>query len=281
MKYSSRVALFVSRYLPRGYSHLLRYAAKKDSELRDILLPLRLISGRKIRADLSETVFIPIFRSGCFVHEIGENLLCMRLLREGDLVFDIGANIGYTAIIFSHIVGQSGKVIALEPSPRAYNLLARSVEGDANIISLNVAISERNGEVQFNEMETLDTSSIEPTEGGKTYAVMATTLDKLSEIYGIPNFVKIDVEGHEPKVFRGMNDILSSNRPPAILFEALNRIALKDCVAEINTARNKYKIFRVKSETGILSDDLDLEGTNNYLALPVADLDRFQNLFPR
>lgn len=280
MKTFSKIALLVSKYLPRGYSRLLYFAAKRDAALRDILLPLRLLPGRHIRADLMESVFIPIFKSGCFTHEIGENLLCIRLLKEGNLVFDIGANIGYTAMLFSERVGQQGKVIAIEPSLRAFNLLKRSIERSGNIISLNIAISDKTCEVLFNEMETLDTSSIEPTSSGKSYTVMATTLDSLSETYGIPNFVKIDVEGHESKIFRGMGKIFAASNPPAVLFEALSIDALNDCLEEIKSVgMQRYKVYRVQSETGAICDDLSVEGTNNYLALPGHRLDEYSHLF--
>lgn len=267
MRVFTRIALFMASHLPRGYWRVLRFAAMRDPALWDIALPLRLIPTGKIRADLRESVYVPIYRNGHYSHQMGEDLICMQLLRPGDIVIDVGANIGYTAILFSSIVGPTGKVIALEPSPRCFRLLERAVSDIPNVECLNTAASSFNGEVSFYESDALDRSSIEDIPGIKPFSVNTVTLDSLVSKLGFPAFVKIDVEGHESSVIGGMSAILSCDNPPIILFEALSSQALEDNLASLNKhAQAPYLFFRIKPEGALGS--IDETGTNNYLALP-------------
>ena len=122
MKLLSRIALALARRLPRGYWRVTRFAARRDPALWDLPLPLRHLPNKMILADLREPVFTAFLRHGCFPHQEGEDLVSTRLLRPGDVVFDVGANIGYPTILFANLVGPTGGIIALEPSARAYRL---------------------------------------------------------------------------------------------------------------------------------------------------------------
>jgi FkbM family methyltransferase len=268
MELFSFIGLKIAKILPRGYWRVIRYLARYDRSLHDYEIELRLCKGRRIRADLRESVYIPLFRYGCFPHQLGEDWICKRILKQGDLVFDVGANIGYPTVLFSDLVGDSGKVIALEPSRRAFRLLTRSVAEYGNLVCLNLAATSSNGQVQFNETEALDVSSLDAPNAICSYEVVSTTLDRLIDIYGSPDFIKIDVEGHEPKVFSGMRKILSGNLAPIILFEALYPSIVLECEHEIQALSNQaYIIYRVRAD-GTLGAVRDQFGTNNYLAVP-------------
>ena len=129
------------------------------------------------------------------------------------MIFDIGANYG---TFVEAALKESHKVIALEPAPRVFSRLVNSYLYNPNVIPLKLAVSETNNErVVFFEAEEdgLSTLNIEwltgetmPYEGKPFRTVMATTItvDKLVEIYGKPDLIKIDVEGAEWLVFKGM-----------------------------------------------------------------------------
>ena len=87
MKALSRILLLLARHLPRGYWRVVRFAAKRDTVLWDLPLPLRFVSDTYIRANLREPVFTQVLRSGCFPHQVGKDILCMSLLQRGDTVF--------------------------------------------------------------------------------------------------------------------------------------------------------------------------------------------------
>ena len=102
MKLVSRFLLSAAKRTPRGYYRILKFAAEHDPTLQDITVPLKDIP-LSLRADLRQGVFANIYRTGAIPHQRGFDGVCRRLLRPGDLVFDIGANVGYTAALGEEI----------------------------------------------------------------------------------------------------------------------------------------------------------------------------------
>ena len=137
--------------------------------------------------------------------------------RPGDVLLDIGANIGYvTACFLSRVAGSTA--ICIEPQPGIAVLLRSNVAQFGNRATIHlVARSTRPGELRFHvDPENRGASRL--SEHGETTvpAVRATEL-----IGSIPHvdLVKIDVEGHELIVFRAMREDLRRLRPRGILFE--------------------------------------------------------------
>jgi FkbM family methyltransferase len=129
------------------------------------------------------------------------------------LLFDIGANRG-DATIAGTALGY--KVIALEPAPKVFAKLVRNFIYDPNVIPLRLAVSETTGDrIEFYECVEDGLSTTEkswltnpdmPYNGKefRTIYVNTCTMDWLVEQYGKPDLIKIDVEGAEWSVLRGM-----------------------------------------------------------------------------
>jgi FkbM family methyltransferase len=129
------------------------------------------------------------------------------------LLFDIGANRGDATIAG---IEKGYKVIALEPAPRVFAELVRNFIYEPNVVPLRLAVSETGGErIEFYEcvedgLSTMEKSWLtDPTMpyNGKefrTIYVNTCTMDWLVEQYGKPDLIKIDVEGAEWSVLRGM-----------------------------------------------------------------------------
>lgn len=129
------------------------------------------------------------------------------------LLFDIGANRG-DAVIAGLNKGYG--VVACEPAPKIFKELAKNFIYDSRVIPLKVAISDSdNQRVEFYEadedgLSTLNkewlTSSTLPYSGKPFRTIQANTLtlDTLVDLYGTPDLIKIDVEGAEWLVFKGM-----------------------------------------------------------------------------
>lgn len=267
MKRSSRLALYLGRYLPRGYYRVVRLAADHDSDLQDFELQTS-TPGLVLRADLRESVFMPIMRTGCIPHQRGLDHVFREVLQEGEFVVDVGANVGYTSILAATIVGVRGKVLAIEPSPRMYRLLTRSIRTFSQIEALRIAASDQQSSagVLF-EVSQGDRSSLLPTQGSIAQDVELTTLDELLRYRPVPKLVKIDVEGFEPQVLRGMAKLASSDIPPLVAFEALSRSALTQCRAFFADFSSYVSTARVGD--GYISRDLDDETLScDYLAIP-------------
>lgn len=129
------------------------------------------------------------------------------------LLFDIGANRGDATLAG---LQKGYKVVACEPAPRIYSELVKNFIYNPNVIPLKLAVSNTNNQtLEFYEAEedglsTLNkewlTSSTMPYAGKpyRTIKVNTITLDSLVDLYGRPDLIKIDVEGAEWSVFKGM-----------------------------------------------------------------------------
>ena len=154
--------------------------------------------------------------------------LYRQFVRPGDLVFDIGAHVGNRVRAFAAI---GCRVIALEPQPDFARLL-RTLFGRSTRIEVVEAavtgadgaewlsVSERNPTVSTTAASWREARAREPGFGGVQWnqriRVRAVTTDALVAQYGLPAFIKIDVEGGEPAVLDGLS------RPvPALSFEYL------------------------------------------------------------
>jgi FkbM family methyltransferase len=274
MKLQSRIALFIARRINRGYWPVIKFAADRDPALQDFRIALSNIPGALIRADLRETVFIPILRHGCMPNQAGHDSFFKRIIRPGDVVYDVGANVGYTMILFASITGRNGKVFAFEPGRRAFMSLTRNGESLANVQVLNLALSDNQGSAVFYEPVMTDISSLIPIEGATKYSVPTATMDRFVEQNVQPDFVKIDVEGHEIMVFKGMVGLLGSERPPIILFESYDKSRLSVCIEEIrNSVKTKHTFFRLQHDGSLLPWGHD-SGSDDYLFLPEWASDR-------
>lgn len=156
------------------------------------------------------------------------------LLRPGAVVYDLGANIGWYSLLAARKVGPSGKVFAFEPSLRNAALIERNALTNRlpNIFVIPAAVTDRAGWMTFLDrgslMGRLDKDDSETQaqrragRRGKTRRetiVPITTLDAWLQATGQPppDLVKIDVEGAELGVLRGMTQTLGAASPDLIV----------------------------------------------------------------
>lgn len=136
-------------------------------------------------------------------------------LREGDVAVDVGANIGVLTFLAASIVGKTGRVIAVEPNPDNLQLLYRGIvyNGLTNVEVLPHAAS--NSRTVFSLTGgTSNTHLIgarEPEEGG--HFVQSIVLDEVLGDLPRLDFVKMDIEGHEPQALAGFSRLIGRHRP--------------------------------------------------------------------
>lgn len=133
--------------------------------------------------------------------------------QQGDVFFDIGANIGFYTCLFST---KASKVYSFEPNPEAVDLLEENIENNSlgNVEVEKLALSSENGYRSMDKVPgatALGMASISE-EAGDTPVRTADSLLKDEEIE-LPDMVKIDVEGHECRVLRGMRNIIERAKP--------------------------------------------------------------------
>jgi len=147
----------------------------------------------------------------------------LRLLKPGQIVFDIGANIGYYTLLASRRVGPSGRVVACEPFPRNIAYLQRHVEINKaeNVTVIAAACAERSGLRRFAAGQDcaegrLVESFADPVE--RIEYVAATTIDEIVRLSGlVPDVLKVDVEGAEEHVLMGASETLAAAKPIVLL----------------------------------------------------------------
>jgi FkbM family methyltransferase len=156
-----------------------------------------------------------ILLSGRFDRSIVQVLLDRA--RPGDVLLDIGANIGYVSACFLANVMES-HAICVEPQPGIVDLLQRNMEQFSGRVDIHqVALSDRDGELRFH-IDRANRGASRISDDGET-AVPAIDAASLLRPLQKLDLVKIDVEGHEEPVFRAIEGELRRLLPRAVLFE--------------------------------------------------------------
>lgn len=145
-----------------------------------------------------------------------------KFVEEGDIVLDVGANFGYYSVIMSKLVGKNGQVLAFEPTTYFYNLLQKNIKENSieNCLSFQLGLSDskREEEIIITE-DTATMHDLENYDKGKKEKIKLDTLNNFIAEQGISriDFVKIDIDGHEPFFFEGGWKILEKFNPFILL----------------------------------------------------------------
>jgi len=154
------------------------------------------------------------------IYEKATTEYCKRVIKEGDVVIDVGANLGYFTLLFSKLVGESGQVHAFEPSPLIFKLLKKNVElnGYTNVILHQKAVSNENTSMKFYiNKQWHSWSSLQPRKYTEEIInVDVVTLDSLGIM---PDLIKMDTEGVEYSVLCGMQNILEEQKVLKLVLE--------------------------------------------------------------
>jgi FkbM family methyltransferase len=144
-------------------------------------------------------------------------------VRPGMVAVDVGANVGLYTLILSRLVGTAGRVHALEPAPANLRALGRAIEhaGATNVVVHAAAAGDRAGEVALHLApgNQGDHRIFPNVEARATIPVPSVVLDDLLATEPRVDFVKIDVQGAELPVLRGLRRTLAGNPDVRVLCE--------------------------------------------------------------
>lgn len=133
------------------------------------------------------------------------------LVKEGDIVVDAGANIGYYTILLSKLVGSTGKVYAFEPSKNSIKLLKKNLKFNKcnNVILITKALSDKEGELSFyiNQLDK-GNNSIKEAIGSEKVKVKCTTIDSCIPKDENISLMKMDIEEAELLALGGAKETL-------------------------------------------------------------------------
>ncbi|WP_042437735.1 FkbM family methyltransferase [Streptacidiphilus albus] len=146
-----------------------------------------------------------------------------RRIRPGDTFIDVGANIGYDTILAAGLVGPAGRVVSIEASPTFHRWVEKHIQlnGLGNVRTVNAAVSDKNQLLTFilASSHNMGANSIVPYDGPaeSTFKIGALPLPELLTDAEVAKarIIKIDVEGAEGAVVRGLAPVLRLLPPSA------------------------------------------------------------------
>jgi FkbM family methyltransferase len=150
-----------------------------------------------------------------FTREAREIFLYEYAPRAGDIVFDIGAGVGAETLVFSRLVGASGRVVSVEAHPRTYERLVELCRANelANVTPLQMAVSDGDGAAVISDRaHHARNALVKPEAGGVD--VPARRIDTIARDLGIAriDLLKMNVEGAERTAIWGVGALLADTR---------------------------------------------------------------------
>jgi FkbM family methyltransferase len=139
-----------------------------------------------------------------------------RELKPGAIAYDVGANAGFFTLIAARLVGPTGKVVAFDPAPENCESVREQAELNGftpYVAAVQKAVGGAVGNATFSfaasgsPMGHLGDGG---TQGERSVEVELTTLDAAAEVFGQPNFIKMDVEGAEGDALAGARRLLNA-----------------------------------------------------------------------
>ena len=151
-------------------------------------------------------------------------------LKEGDIVYDVGAHAGFYTLLAAELIGEKGRVFSFEPLMANYEYLKKHIEINnyKNIIPFNVAVSDKDGFASFKQGENTSTGQL-TSEGEIRVRTIAIDDWINNKKLPVPDILKIDVEGAEAEVLKGAENILKNYHPIIFLSTHSSDIHKKCC----------------------------------------------------
>jgi FkbM family methyltransferase len=220
-----------------------------------------------------------IFRDGEYERGTLEAFEC--IIKKGDVVIDLGGNIGLTSVYASILTGKKGKVFSFEAHPETYKILKKNLKLNKcnNVTAKNLAISDTNckGVIYDNlDVNRGAASLIKKNKGQKSYQTYITTLDNIVSENGIEkvDFIKIDIEGYELKALKGFEQYLKIHPKPSMCIELSFDVNSNEAIEEIFsilTKQHNYLAFKQKKGKSRGGSFIEIIETN--------ELPRFDNIY--
>jgi FkbM family methyltransferase len=206
-----------------------------------------------------------------FLCEKLTQVIAFNVIRNGDVVLDLGANVGYHTRYFAELVGPEGRVHAFEPNPDLWPLLLPYPNTRLWPVAVGdeLSIEKFILPIEYDQVGSIvDPRDFMGDVATKILSVPQVTVDALDEIAERPvSFVKIDVERREANALRGMRDLISRDKP-VIVYEN-NTPEIQEFIASID-----YQTFDQAQVTGVLGI------TANVLAIPHARIGELSSILP-
>ncbi len=216
------VRRFVREYIP------LKYHYKRSSD------------GQVVRKVQDSFMFLDLRDTGISreltlygVHEKNSTAAIKRILKPGMKILECGANIGYYAMLEGRLVGPTGKIYAVEPSPKNIAWLTRNIaiNNYEHIEVIPGAFGAEKGTAPFYVDIRSNLSSFVKRDDLTEYEVVDVEMMNIDSFMALPDhdvdLIRMDVEGYETEILKGGEKILMSDRAPKYFFIEVHSELLK------------------------------------------------------
>ena len=206
---------------------VLNFSSIDESTLlgRAIRWPLSLIPAKTRLPIIQGTLrghrwIVGSSNHGCWLgsYECDQQAIFKQWINEGDVVFDVGAHVGFYTLLSSILVGNSGQVVAFEPIPKNINYLKQhlKINSISNVEIVEAAVSDRHG---HDRLSSGPSSSMWHFDAQGELEVQTINLDELvlSATLPPPNLIKMDIEGAEFLALSGSTRVVNEFHPVVIL----------------------------------------------------------------
>lgn len=281
----SKIKRFIYSPLKLSFSFAYRKFFYPSTKM-DMELITETFFGKKMALRIPAANDIFLFGIKTHTSEIRLTKYLIKNLKPGHTFFDIGAHFGYYSLLAQELVGHKGAVYAFEASRNNYEVLRKNINEGSNIHINQIAVTCEPGLVEMFEYPTV--YSEYNTTNHTQYmndSWVKTIKPRKSEINGvsvdhyceseniIPDFIKIDVEGGEAEVAKGMKELISLNSP-VIIMEFADGVTVNN---EIH--KEAAEIFLLK---GYIPHLIDNEGEifydSNYLKIMAKEAEGSDNI---
>jgi FkbM family methyltransferase len=238
------------------------------------------VQGHRMWLDRNDTLELATRE----LYEPTETGIVLREVKSGDVVLDIGANIGYYTLIMARLTGPSGQVFAFEPDALNFQLLQKNVQQArySHVAPVNSAVSDRSGEGRLyrNEVNGGDHRLYDSSDGRASVAVRVVAIDDfLSGKNTRVHFVKMDIQGAEMAALRGMQSLIRDNPGIKLLTEfwpaGLNRSGTEPRDFLRLLTELGFEVYEVSEEP----ESFKCMNVDGLLERHTVENDRYTNLF--
>jgi len=182
---------------------------------------LREIQGSQMLLDLADSGISKDLAFNNIREDIATHMM-HEILKGGEVVVDVGANIGYYALMEAKLVGDEGTVYAIEPVPKNFKLLEKNVKINRyrSIELYHHAIGDYDGKSTMYVSPLSNWHAMNDISGtGKTIEVDMFKLDTFLKGKPYPSLIRMDLEGFEYQVLQGLKNTLAEEKPLILFIE--------------------------------------------------------------
>ena len=248
----------------RGSWRILAFAAKYSRRLQN--WPCEISSETTLTVDLMDSGSCPMLAAHGIPHEVGLRKVLERFLKPEGCFWDVGANFGYYAGLFSEPAYQQRRILAFEPNPKLVQRLTHALGGRSQVEVVPCALGAADGHADLSVPNAGSGLGSLRTMAGDAVKVRVRSVDSLlQEGRPAPDVMKIDVEGWEAAVLDGFSR--KSELKPVIHFEHIEWAANEagSSFARMKTILDGWRLYRVEDDGGLRATGLDKPRTMNDL----------------